>query len=88
MAKSYKYNRSRKPISTREVQLRLTDCFKALEPVILGGDYDRADVQLKIQCTYALSSASSRIRELQEFEEIENRITELEKNMRTNGKPF
>jgi len=81
MAKSYKYSRSRKPISLKDAKLRLTDCIKELEVVILDGDYDPKEIHTKIQATYAMSNALSRYAKLVELTTLEERISNLEENL-------
>lgn len=79
MAKSYKYNRSRKPISLNDAQLRLSDCIKELERVILDDDtYDPKNMQLKIQASYAMSNVVNRYTALFEMVDILERVEALE----------
>ena len=81
---TYKQKRSRKPISLRDAQLRLTDCIKELERVILNGEYDAKQIHTKIQATYAMSNAISRLAVLVEKIDHEKRIEELEIKMLEN----
>jgi len=78
---TYKQKRSRKPISLTDAQLRLTDCIKELERVILNGEYDPKQIHTKIQATYAMSNAISRLAVLVEKIDHEKRIEELEIKM-------
>jgi len=78
MAESYKYKRSRKPISLKDARLRLTDCIKELERVILDDTYDSKTMQMKIQAIYCMSSAVSRLSAITENVEIIERLEALE----------
>src|SRR5690625_3651022 len=74
MAKSYKYKRSRKPLTLQQCQLRLTDSVHRLEKIIL--DQQSTDAQA-IQAAHALTGAISRYAGLIETVELEKRITKL-----------
>lgn len=78
---TYKQKRSRKPISLTDAQLRLTDCIKELERVILNGEYDPKEMQMKIQATYAMSNAINRYSVLVEKIDFEKRLQQLENQM-------
>jgi len=78
MAESYKYKRSRKPISLKDAQLRLTDCIKELERVILDDTYDSKVMQMKMQAIYCMSNAISRLSAITENVEIIERLEALE----------
>jgi len=77
MAKSYKYKRSRKPLTLQQCQLRLTDAVHRLEKIIL--EEQSTDAQA-IQAVHALSGAISRYAGLIETVELEKRITKLEES--------
>ncbi|HKK45642.1 MAG TPA: hypothetical protein VJ964_08980 [Balneolaceae bacterium] len=79
MSKSYKYSRSRKAISLSDAKLRLTDCIKELEKVILNGDYDPKEIHTKIQASYAMSNVINRYTKLVEITDLEQRVAELER---------
>lgn len=51
---SYKYNRIRKPLTIKEVQLRLSQAIEEAERVLLTAD----DENTRLQAIYALSNAS------------------------------
>lgn len=78
---SYKRNRSRKPISVKELRLRMQDALEAIEPVFLGEagkHYDKEDIQLKLKAAHAYSQLASKLRKLIETEENRARIDALE----------
>jgi len=75
---TYKQRRSRKAISLKDAELRLTDCIKQIERVILDDDINRDKMQLKIQATYAMSNAIGRLSKLVETTEIIERLDALE----------
>ena len=77
---TYKQRRSRKPISIQDAQLRLTDCIKELERVILDDSYDAKNMQAKIQASYAMSNVVNRYATIVEKTEIIERIEALEEN--------
>lgn len=74
MAKSYKYNRSRKPLSLTDCKLRITDAVKEMERIIL----DRGTDQQKIQACHAMAGLINRFARLIEVNDLEERITALE----------
>jgi type I restriction-modification system DNA methylase subunit len=74
MSKSYKYNRSRKPITLQDAQLRMTDAIKEMEKIILSS----GDEQRKIQAVHALSGLIARYAKIVETTEIIERIEVLE----------
>lgn len=76
---TWKQRRSRNPISLKDAKLRMTDAIKQMERIILDGDYDQKTVQTKIQAVHALSGIVSRYAKIIEIEELESRISELEK---------
>ena len=75
---SYRQRRSRKPISIQDAQLRLTDCIKELERVILDDTYDAKTMQAKIQASYAMSNVVNRYATIVEKSDFEQRIEALE----------
>ena len=75
---TYKQRRSRKPISIQDAQLRLTDCIKQLERVILDDDTERENMQMKIQASYAMSNVVNRYAKIVETTEIVERLEALE----------
>jgi len=75
---TYKQRRSRKPISIQDAQLRLTDCIKQLERVILDDDTERENMQMKIQASYAMSNVVNRYAKIVETTEIVERLEKLE----------
>lgn len=76
---TYKQRRSRKPISIQDAQLRLTDCIKELERVILNDDsYDSKTMQMKIQASYAMSNVVNRYASLFETVTLLERVEKLE----------
>ncbi|MTI88040.1 MAG: hypothetical protein FH748_08740 [Balneolaceae bacterium] len=77
---TYKQRRSRKALNLKDAELRLTDCIKQIERVILDDDIDRDKMQLKIQATYAMSNAIGRLSNLIEQNEIIERIEALEEH--------
>lgn len=76
---TWKQRRSRKAISLKEAKLRMTDAIKQMEKILLDGDYDKQNIQLKIQAVHALSGIVSRYTRLVEIEELEDRISKLER---------
>ena len=75
---TYKQRRSRKPISIQDAQLRLTDCIKQLERVVLDDTYDSKEMQMKIQASYAMSNVVNRYAKIVETTEIVERLEKLE----------
>ena len=75
---TYKQRRSRKPISIQDAQLRLTDCIKQLERVVLDDTYDSKEMQMKIQASYAMSNVVNRYAKIVETTEIVERLEALE----------
>lgn len=78
MAKSYKYHRSRKPLTLKEAKLRMTDAVKQMEKIILSDDYDPKTVNTKIQAVHALSGIVSRYTKVIEVADHEERLNQLE----------
>jgi len=74
MAKSYKYKRSRKPLTLEQCKLRMTDAVKELEEIILSDNKPH----LKIQAIHALSGIVARYESLCESTDLEQRISALE----------
>ena len=74
MSKSYKYKRSRKPLSLDDCKLRMTDSIKEMERIILSDGKDSA----KIQAVHALSGLIGKYTKLIETTEIIERIEALE----------
>jgi hypothetical protein len=74
MAKSYKYNRSRKPLSLDECKLRMTDAIKEMEKIILSNGKDA----VKIQAVHALSGIIARYSKVIETGELIERLEKLE----------
>jgi hypothetical protein len=77
MAKSYKYKRSRKPLSLEDAKLRMTDSIKAIEKIILTSKDDNK----QIQAAHALSGLVKAYKSLIETTEILKRIEELEERI-------
>lgn len=78
MAKSYKYNRSRKALSLDDCKLRLTDAIKRAEKIILD---EGSEDNTALQAIHALSGAINRYAKLVETTELVERIEELENKM-------
>ena len=78
---TYRKSRSKKPISLYDAELRLSDCIKQMEKVVLDGDYDPKEVQLKQQAVYAMSNAINRLLKVKETRDLETRIQKLEENL-------
>lgn len=81
---SWKQKRSRKPISLEDAKLRLTDCIKEMERIILDEDYDSKKIQVKIQAVHAMSGLTTRYARLLELTDFEQRLIELEDVIKTN----
>ena len=77
MAKSYKYRRSRKPISLKEAKLRMTDAIKAMEEIILSDEVNQKTVNTKIQAVHALSGIVSRYAKVIEVTDLKDELDEL-----------
>lgn len=74
---TYKKNRSKKPMTLDEAELRLTDCIKKLEEAILSENVDRERVQTLKASTYAISNAINRLVEVKEVKDLKAEIDEL-----------
>jgi hypothetical protein len=74
MAKSYKYKRSRKPLTLEQCKLRMTDAIKELEIIILSDNKP----YLKIQAIHALGSIIAKYESIVETTELIDRIEALE----------
>lgn len=77
MAKSYKYHRSRKPLTLKEAKLRMTDAVKQMEKIILDGEIDPKTVNTKIQAVHALSGIISRYAKVIEVTDLKDELDEL-----------
>jgi len=78
MAKSYKYRRSRKPLTLDDCKLRLTDAVDRAEEIILTED---TTDNTAIQAIHALSSAINRYAKLVETTELQERVEALEQKL-------
>lgn len=72
--KNYKRNRSRKPLSLDDAQLRMTDAIEKLEKIIMTSD----DENKVINASNAFSGLISRYSKLVEVNDLEKRIQKLE----------
>lgn len=77
MARSYKYNRSRKELTLDQAKLRMTDAIKAVEKIILTSGNE----QKQIQAVHALSNLIGQYCKLIEKVELLHRIEKLEEQM-------
>ena len=75
MAKSYKYKRSRKPLTLDDCKLRLTDAVKAVEKIVLQEGKTNNEI---VQAVHALSGAINRYAKLVETTDLLERIQRLE----------
>lgn len=74
MSKSYKYKRSRKPLTINEANLRLTDAIKAVEKIVLSSN----DEHKIIQAANAMSGLIKSYKSLIETTELIERVEALE----------
>lgn len=72
------------PISLGEAELRLTDCIKEMERVVLNDEYDAKDIAMKQQAIYAIGSSIDKLLKVKDALHIEKRISKLEQQIEAN----